>query len=131
MLTWNEQLVTGSELVDAQHLQLVEKLNAMEQILEGPLPPKSVCDAFLADLGADVASHFSYEEGCMERARCPAHAQNKRAHEAFLELFGRFRARYDLEGPSRELLTTLQRAASEWTVNHILAVDVQLRGCRG
>jgi hemerythrin-like metal-binding protein len=115
--------------VDTQHRILIEKLNELESILEGPLPPKAACDELLDFLENHVQEHFHYEEGCMRRARCPAHSANKLAHDAFLRVFGRFRARYLDEGPSRDLLGSLQRAASEWTQNHILTQDIHLRAC--
>jgi len=130
MLQWNEAFETGSTLVDTQHRVLIEKLNELEEILRGPLPSKAACDEFLAFLAAHVAEHFAYEEDCMHRARCPAHEKNRQAHAAFLAIFARFQARYAAEGPQRELLQSLQVAASEWTKQHILTLDVQLRPCQ-
>lgn len=129
MITWSPQFESGDELVDTQHQVLIDKLNELEMLLEGPLPSKQACDQLLGFLGDHVAGHFSYEEDCMHRARCPAHARNKHAHKAFLDIFAHFKARYEQEGPSRELLRALQVAASQWTETHILTLDVQLRPC--
>jgi len=129
MLQWSETFETGSTLVDTQHRVLIEKLNELEEILRGPLPTKAACDEFLDFLGAHVTEHFAYEEDCMHRARCPAHAKNRQAHAAFLGLFAKFQARYAVEGPQRELLQGLQIVASDWTRQHILTTDVKLRPC--
>jgi hemerythrin len=129
MLTWTKEFETGSELVDEQHRVLVDKLNELERMLEGPLPPREACDGLIAFLESHVDSHFRYEEGCMERARCPAHARNKRAHDGFLVVFGHFKQRYLREGPSVDLFKTLHSVASTWTENHILNVDSHLRTC--
>ena len=65
----------------------------------------------------------------MERARCPAHERNKQAHAAFLDVFGKFKARYTVEGPKPELLRELQRTAADWIKGHILSIDIQLKAC--
>jgi hemerythrin len=127
MLVWSEQFATGVALVDTQHKMLIDKINQLEALLKGPPPPKEKVDELLNFLGSYVGSHFKYEEGCMERARCPAHEKNKAAHAAFLDLFGKFKARYLQEGPKPELLNTLQQAAANWITGHILTIDMQLK----
>ena len=129
MLTWSEQFATGVALVDTQHKMLIEKINLLETLLAGPLPPRAKCDELLNFLGSYVGTHFKYEEGCMEKAKCPAHEKNKQAHAAFLKVFGDFKARYVAEGPNAPLLKELHRAAAEWIKNHILSIDVQLKAC--
>lgn len=129
MLVWSEQFATGSPLVDTQHRMLIDKINLLEQLLIGPPPPKAKCDELLSFLGSYVNTHFKFEEQCMERARCPAHAKNKEAHAAFLGVFGKFKERYLVEGPKPELLKSLQTAAADWIKQHILTVDIQLKAC--
>lgn len=129
MLTWSEQFATGSALVDTQHRMLIEKINLLEKLLNGPAPSKATCDELLNFLGSYVTTHFRYEEGCMEKACCPAHEKNKQAHAAFLDVFGKFKARYAVEGPKPELLRSLQSVAADWIKGHILSVDIQLKAC--
>jgi hemerythrin-like metal-binding protein len=129
MLTWNEKFATGSVLVDTQHRMLIDKINELEKLLDGPPPPKAACDLLLNFLGTYVGTHFKFEEGCMERLRCPAHAQNQKAHAAFLDWFAEIQGRYLVEGPKPQLLRSLQVFASEWIQNHILTVDINLRTC--
>lgn len=129
MLVWSDQFATGNALVDTQHRMLIEKINLLEKLLAGPPPSKGTCDELLNFLGSYVGTHFKYEESCMERFRCPAHEKNKQAHAAFLGVFGKFKERYNAEGPKPELLKSLQSAASDWIKNHILTVDIQLKAC--
>ncbi len=129
MLQWSEQFATGSPLVDTQHRMLIDKINHLEQLLNGPPPSKATCDELLNFLGSYVVTHFKFEEGCMERAKCPAHEKNKQAHAAFLGVFGKFKERYLAEGPKPELLKSLQTAAADWIKGHILSVDIQLKAC--
>lgn len=129
MLTWSEQFATGSALVDTQHRMLIEKINFLEHLLNGPPPSKATCDELLSFLESYVSTHFKFEEQCMERAHCPAHEQNKQAHAAFMDMFAKFRARYTAEGPKPEILRHLQTVAADWIKNHILTVDIQLKSC--
>jgi hemerythrin-like metal-binding protein len=129
MLTWSEEFATGSALVDTQHRMLIEKINKLEQLLGGPPPTKGVYDELLDFLGSYVGTHFKYEEQCMARYHCPAHAQNQQAHAAFLGVFGKFKEKYLAEGPQPQLLKNLQVSASDWIKQHILTVDIQLKAC--
>jgi hemerythrin-like metal-binding protein len=129
MLKWSEEFATGSPLVDTQHRLLIDKINDLEVMLAGPQLSKAACDVLLSFLGSYVTTHFRFEEQCMERAHCPMHAQNKKAHEAFLGIFAKYKERYAVEGPKPELLKELQKTASDWIKNHILTVDLSLRGC--
>jgi hemerythrin len=129
MLAWSEDFATGSALVDTQHRMLIEKINKLEQLLNGPPPTKAACDELLDFLGSYVGTHFKYEEQCMARYHCPAHEKNQQAHAAFLGVFAKFKERYLAEGPKPPILKNLQVAASDWIKNHILSVDIQLKAC--
>ncbi len=129
MLVWTEQFATGSALIDTQHRMLIDKINLLEKLLAEPAPSRAVCDELLSFLGSYVATHFKFEEGCMLKARCPAHDKNKQAHAAFLDLFAKFKVKYQAEGAKPELLRNLHAVAADWIKSHILAVDIQLKAC--
>jgi hemerythrin len=131
MLTWSEEFATGSKLVDLQHQRLIENINALEALLSGPPPARAACDQLVSFLEKYVNTHFKFEEICMESYRCPAHAQNKREHAAFLDVFTQFKQRYLAEGSRPEVLRSLHHAATKWIAHHILTVDIQLKGCMG
>ncbi|HZR20238.1 MAG TPA: hemerythrin family protein [Verrucomicrobiae bacterium] len=129
MLTWNKKFETGSVLIDSQHRMLIDKINELEQVVSGASVSKAKCDDLLNFLGSYAASHFKFEEGCMQRYRCPAHEQNAQAHAAFMGVFGKFKEQYEVQGPKVELLKNLQVTATEWISSHILSVDVRLNSC--
>ncbi|MBL9140029.1 MAG: hemerythrin family protein [Verrucomicrobiales bacterium] len=130
MLAWSEEFSTGFALVDTQHRMLIDKINQLEQLLNGPPPPKQKYDELLGFLGSYVGTHFRFEEQCMEKAKCPVHEKNKQAHAAFLGVFAKFKEKYAAEGPKPELLKSLQNAAADWIRNHILSVDRELKKCQ-
>ena len=63
----------------------------------------------------------------MQRFHCPSHDENLKAHASFFQGFGKLKAEYAVQGATRELMTKLHRAASEWIHSHILRVDIQLK----
>lgn len=129
MLIWTEEFQSGWPQVDEQHRHLIDQLNAFEQLLnEGNVTPENG-RLLLDELGAHCTAHFSYEEDCMERERCPAHLPNRLAHTAFLKTFHEFRGRYQTNGHDSELLRSLHGAATRWIQSHILTHDVQMRAC--
>jgi len=131
MLKWSEEFATGVKLVDLQHQRLIDHINALETLLGGPPPERAACDQLISFLVKYVNTHFQFEEICMERRRCPAHAQNQREHAALQSVVASFAQRYRAEGPTADLLHSLHRTTSEWIGHHILTVDIRLRGCAG
>lgn len=132
MLPWNEQFATGSPTIDSQHRMLISNINHLEGMLNNTNLNREECDFLihLVDfLESYAESHFKFEEQCMERYRCPAHRQNKAAHEQFLTFLQQFKERYRTEGFRLEVLKSLHAALSLWLEDHILKVDTQLRAC--
>jgi hemerythrin len=129
MLIWNKDFETGSPLVDTQHRMLIEKINELGKMLQGPPPSKATVDQFLEFLASYVKVHFTFEERCMDQHQCPVREQNKNAHAAFLAFYQDFSKQYLVAGPKPELLHSLQKMASDWIVNHILTVDTKLNAC--
>lgn len=132
MIAWNEQLKTGSETIDQQHQMLIHNINHLECLLAETNPTRETCD-FLIQLVNFIESytekHFRFEEDCMERHRCPVHAENKQAHETFMAFFKEFKEDVRHKGLNPNLVRTLHETISQWIERHILKVDTQLRPC--
>ena len=130
MIDWNDDLATGSETIDGQHKMLILYINKLEAMLQNTRPsPRDIQFAHsLVDfLGQYAATHFKYEEHCMECFRCSAHELNKEQHGQFIAFFGRFHKQFQAEGFSVEVFQELHRMTSAWITSHILRVDTQLR----
>jgi hemerythrin len=129
MIVWNEDLATGSETIDGQHKMLILYINKLEEMLENTEPsPRDIRFAHsLVDfLEQYAATHFKYEEHCMECFRCSAGELNREQHAQFIEFFGRFHKKFQAEGFSVEAFQDLHRMTSAWITSHILQVDTQL-----
>ena len=132
MVVWNEQYATGSRFIDQQHQVLIDNINHLEGMLTNTNLTR---DDFgflihLVDFLEFYAdSHFKYEEQCMKRYRCPAHAQNKLAHAQFMVFFRHFKQRCEAEGFRLEIIRELHQKMNSWIHDHLLEVDTQLKPC--
>jgi len=132
MVYWTEQFVTGSDTIDQQHRMLINNINHLETMLTDTNPSREEGEFLvrLVDfLESYAGTHFQFEEECMERYRCPAHAKNKQDHEHFLKFFHEFKERCAKEGLRQDVLRSLHQSLSSWIQEHILQVDTQLRPC--
>ena len=132
MILWNEQFKTGSDAIDQQHLVLIDAINHLEWLLGDTNPSRQSLD-FLVQLinylGSYAETHFQFEEDCMERHRCPAHAANQSAHKTFITFVQEFKEDIRHKGIRPEALRQLHQTMSQWIEQHILRVDTQLRAC--
>ncbi len=132
MLLWNEQFETGHPLIDTQHRMLISYINRLEDLARNTSPSREEVELFLRFiefLETYILTHFREEEDCMNRFKCPVHAENKSAHQAFLEFFQKFKLRLEAEGYRPEVVKELHDACSAWIQQHILRIDVQIKPC--
>jgi len=130
MLQWTEQFETGHAEIDAQHRTLIEYINRLEEVSYTTNPDRHEAEFLLelVDFVEDYTRvHFSHEEGCMARHKCPAYAENQAAHRQFLEFFRKFKHHFETGGCRREVLQELHDACSAWIQGHILRIDLQLK----
>ena len=133
MLDWNEQFETGHSVIDSQHRMLIAYINRLEELSGNSHPSHDEVELFarfLEFLENYIVTHFTEEEGCMFRFRCPAHKDNLVAHSEFLDFFRGFKLRLEIEGYSSEAVRELYAACVAWIIRHILRIDVQLRSCQ-
>lgn len=119
---------TGDSVIDGQHRQLIAKLNELFSLMQQGKGGEGL-QSLLTFVENYTKAHFSFEEGCFQRASCPAHAENVAAHREFIRVWTEFRAKLATDGPTTSLVLQAQRQLSEWLRNHICRTDVQLRAC--
>jgi len=73
--------------------------------------------------------HFTFEERCMERHRCPSALANKQQHEGLLQLLGEHRRLHARHGYDPHDAQILVHALQHWLRTHIGRVDRELRQC--
>jgi hemerythrin-like metal-binding protein len=132
MILWTKQFETGSAKLDQQHRLLIDNINLLKEQLDHTNPTRKEAE-FAIDLvdylEAYANIHFKDEEKCMERYRCPVHAQNQQEHERFRGFVRNYKRLCEIEGFKVELLRNLHGVIRTWIEEHILKVDTQLRPC--
>lgn len=130
-IEWKNNYETGDKRIDGQHKNLFEYINRLEGLIQtgqaGRAIDKVEVENLLGFLDSFVNTHFAYEELCMSQRRCPVAAQNKEAHNRFMQVFEDFNQRYAQLGVDLPMLTDLHRTLTYWLTNHICRIDVSLR----
>jgi hemerythrin-like metal-binding protein len=129
IIGWHEeQMSTGVPTVDAQHKELINRINdlhaacllgtAREELME-----------HLNFLGSYAQKHFAHEEQVMDEHRCPARGRNKEAHVRFLKDYERLVAMVQANGATTKVAIALKRMLADWLTSHICRIDTSLRAC--
>ncbi len=124
-LEWNETLSVGNTMIDNQHKELINRINALVEAMskgKGKEEVSKVVDF----LGSYIIKHFTSEEALMQRFNYPDVAAHKREHTAFVEDFKKFKAEFQKTGTSSMLAIRAQKWLSTWLFNHISKVDRML-----
>jgi hemerythrin len=127
-IEWNaERMATGLPEIDTQHQEWMRRFNEFDNAvvnLQGHNTILSTLD-FLTQY---TETHFASEEAIMTRLNSPALAANRAAHNEFRRKLAEIKAWVSREGVSMVEVIALKVTLEEWLVNHILTIDMQLRG---
>ena len=117
--TWNDQLTTGIELIDAQHRELFAAVARLGAHLGGALPEAQLAEE-LADLAQATTRHFHTEETLLKAAGFPTRIAHADQHR---DLLLKVRELQYLQAKGQGLPEGLDRFLAEWFDHHIREVD--------
>ncbi len=127
-LVWNASLETGIPDIDAQHKQLIDKMNELLAAIQANSDQQSI-QRIVSSLSSIANLHFGYEETCMNRYRCPIAEKNKMLHGLFTQSFSEIRRELLFNGSSPELQDRIEKDLLDWFGKHIKGIDTQLKAC--
>ena len=120
---FDDTLVTGNEMIDAQHQELISKINALLKSCELN-SGKMAAVQTLGYLAEYTDYHFAAEEKLQEEIGYPGIAEHKKKHAelrcAVEELHTMLE---ESEGPTDLFVTQVQKKVVEWLYNHIKGFD--------
>ncbi len=130
-IAWHhESMTTGVPEIDEQHKELLRRFNDFHEAVKNHHGKEAV-ERTLSFLTSYTITHFSAEEACMNRLRCPAAQANKAAHDTLRSEIATIKSRIATGGIQSLDVVQLEKILGDWLRNHICTVDVQLRQCAG
>ena len=120
---FDETLVTGNELIDSQHKELIERINLLLKSCEdaqGKVKAVKMLD-YLLDY---TEFHFSAEEKLQEEISYPGLKEHREKHEEFKSAVKeRQEMLEEEEGPTETFVAQVQKNVVDWLFTHIKGFD--------
>lgn len=124
-LKWTLALKTGIEWQDAEHRELVDRINALiTAAVEGR--GKEEIGSIIGFLEGYAVKHFGNEEAAMSEYNYPGTAAHKAEHAVFNHELEKIRQEFEMNGASSLLVIQIQKKIGEWFLNHIEKTDIGL-----
>ena len=120
---FDETLVTGNEIIDSQHKELIDKINELVRSCETSTELSTAVKTlnYLADY---TDFHFSAEEKLQEEIGYPGIEEHKKQHKEFIQTIEDL---HDMlseeEGPTKEFSEKVNEKVIEWLYKHIKGFD--------
>ena len=120
---FDETLVTGNELIDSQHTELIERINLLLKSCEdaqGKVKAVKMLD-YLLDY---TEFHFSAEEKLQEEISYPGLKEHREKHEEFKSAVKELQEMLEEEeGPTETFVAQVQKNVVDWLFTHIKGFD--------
>ena len=121
--TLDKSLVTGNELIDRQHTELISKIEKLQNCCEeggGKVETIKMLD-YLSDY---TEFHFGEEEKLQEEASYPGLEQHRQKHEEFRKAVAELHEMLiEEEGPSDAFVKAVRKNVRDWMFDHIKSLD--------
>ena len=120
---FDESLVTGNEMIDTQHKELIDKINKLLDSCETS-KDKVVAVKTLDYLADYTEFHFGEEENLQESISYPAIEEHKRGHGKLRKVVkDLYNMLEEEEGPSDAFVEQVNKNVIEWLYRHIKGFD--------
>lgn len=118
-ILWTTDLNTGIEVIDGQHMRLVEYINELGVAIQQH--SRESVGTVLNELVDYTLSHFSFEESLQEESGYKNAKTHKAVHELFVKRLERYIEKHQAgEDVAQQLHTML----STWLIQHIKRDDM-------
>ena len=125
-LEFDQSLVTGNEMIDAQHKELIGKIDDLLAYCEES-KEKVKAVQILGYLAEYTDFHFSAEEKLQEEISNPAIDAHKKKHAEFKKAIEELHTMLEEEeGPTQEFVAAVRTNVVNWLFEHIRKMDQDL-----
>lgn len=120
---FSDNLITGNEMIDSQHKELIAKINELVKSCETSAE-LSVAVKTLNYLADYTDFHFSAEEKLQEEIGYPGIEAHKKQHREFEKTIEELHEMLrEEEGPSKAFSEQVNKHVIEWLYKHIQGFD--------
>ena len=120
---FDESLVTGNEMIDSQHKELIAKINSLVESCEkdgGKVAAIKMLD-YLAEY---TEFNFNAEEKLQEEIEYPGIEEHKKQHQELYRVVDELHEMLEeQEGPTEEFVEQVNRNVIQWLYKHIKGFD--------
>jgi len=121
--TFDESLITGNEMIDRQHQELIDKINRLLKSCEDGSDRIGAIKMleYLADY---TEFHFGEEEKLQAEVEYPGLEKHKQKHEELRQVVKDLHQMLrEQDGPSEEFVQKVEENVIEWLYYHIKTFD--------
>ena len=120
---FDDSLVTGNEMIDGQHKELIDKINKLLDSCETS-KDKLVAVKTLDYLADYTEFHFGEEEKLQESISYPGIKEHMKEHDKLREVVkDLYNMLEEEEGPSEAFVEQVNKNVIEWLYRHIKGFD--------
>ena len=120
---FDETLVTGNEMIDSQHKELIAKINSLVESCEKD-GGKVTAIKMLDSLAEYTEFHFNAEEKLQEEIEYPGIEEHKKQHQELYRVVDELHEMLEeQEGPTEEFVEQVNRNVIQWLYKHIKGFD--------
>ncbi|MBZ0220339.1 MAG: bacteriohemerythrin [Candidatus Methylomirabilis sp.] len=119
---WNDFYLMGLDVMDAQHMELVKRVNVLLEAMRDGRGAEEVA-VLIRFLEAYAVEHFSAEERLMSSRPEIDFSTHKAQHHFLRRALANFKDKYRARGASASLALNLQQNLLQWLRNHMMITD--------
>lgn len=125
-LEFDQSLVTGNDMIDAQHKELIGKIDDLLTFCEES-KEKVKAIKMLGYLAEYTEFHFAAEEKLQAEISYPAIEEHKKKHAEFKKTIEELHDMLEEEeGPTEEFVFAVRKNVVNWLFEHIQKMDQEL-----
>ena len=124
MITLTRDMEVGVPKIDAQHKELIDRLNKVTS-MGAKSVSKEETQKTLDLLGEYIVKHFGDEEALQRQSGYPQYEWHKGQHEIYVGEFRKLKREFAANGISAKFTLDLNNSIINWIVRHIKSVDVE------
>ena len=125
MIQLSKDMEVGVVEIDAQHMELVNRINALMS-MEHNVDSGEETQKTLNMLEEYIVKHFADEEELQRKNKYPEYESHKKMHQLFIGEFEKLKKEFEVNGHSLKFIMDLNNSLINWLVKHIKSADVEL-----